>query len=56
MSHPPLEIREAEFNERAAVWWKRHPGERRYIGRKNLSKRKALGTLDVTGEYTSSTG
>ena len=53
MSHPPLEIREAEFSERAAVWWKRRLGERRYVGQQNLLERKALGTLDVSGEWAS---
>lgn len=56
MSHPPLEIREAEFSERAAAWWKRHPRERRYIGQQNLFDRKALGTLDVKGEWASGAG
>jgi beta-barrel assembly-enhancing protease len=56
MSHPPLEIREAEFRERAAMWWKRRPGERRYVGQQNLFDRKALGTLDVSGEWASGAG
>lgn len=56
MSHPPLELREAEFIERAAVWRKRHPGERRYVGQQNLLDRQALGTLNVREEWTSDTG
>lgn len=55
-SHPPLEIREAQFSERASVWWKRHLGERRYMGQKNLSDRKALGTLDLKDEWASNAG
>jgi beta-barrel assembly-enhancing protease len=51
MSHPPLEIREAEFIDRASVWWKKHPKERRYVGRKNLSDRKALGAGDLNSEW-----
>jgi beta-barrel assembly-enhancing protease len=53
MSHPPLEIREAEFSERAAAWWKQHAEETRYVGRQNLVERKALGTLDLSGEWVS---
>ena len=53
MSHPPLEIREAEFSERAAVWWKQHAAETRYVGRQNLASRKALGTFDLSGEWVS---
>jgi len=56
MSHPPLEIREAEFSERAVIWWKQHPRERRYVGQQNLFDRKALGTLDVRGEWASDVG
>lgn len=51
MSHPPLEIREAEFIERATVWWKTHSEERRYVGRQNLFDRQALGTLELAGEW-----
>lgn len=51
MSHPPLEIREAEYSERAVVWWKRHPGERRYVGQQNLLDRKAFVMLDVSTEW-----
>jgi beta-barrel assembly-enhancing protease len=53
MSHPPLEIREAEFNERAAAWWKKHAEERRYVGQQNLLDRKALGTIESSGEWAS---
>jgi predicted Zn-dependent protease len=50
LSHPPLDIRKAEFSERAAAWWKRHPNERQYVGQQNLFDRKALNTLDMSGE------
>lgn len=53
MSHPPLEIREAEFSERATRWWKQHATERRYVGRQNLADRKALATIDLSGEWAS---
>ncbi len=41
-SHPPLEIREAEFRERAGAWWRRHPGEVRQTGEENLRVRKIV--------------
>ena len=41
-SHPPLEIREAEFRERAGAWWRRHPGEVRQIGEENLRVRNTV--------------
>jgi predicted Zn-dependent protease len=56
MSHPPLEIREAEFKARAAVWWKMHAGERRYVGQQNLTARKALNRLELKDEWASRAG
>ncbi len=50
-SHPPLEIREAEFSGRALAWWKLHPEERRYVGQRNLYERKARAALDISGEW-----
>lgn len=41
-SHPPGPLRQAEFEQRAAAWWKRHPGERRYQGAANLRSRRTL--------------
>lgn len=38
-SHPPLEIREAAFRERAEAWWRGHPGQTRRVGRQNLLDR-----------------
>lgn len=52
LSHPPLEIREAEFIERASIWWKEHSEEKRYIGQQNLIERKALRILNIKGEWT----
>lgn len=51
MSHPPLEIREAEFSGRASVWWNRHMQERRYVGRQNLLDRKALSVQNMNDEW-----
>jgi predicted Zn-dependent protease len=51
-SHPPLEVREAEFIERGSVWWKTHSKERRYVGRQNLSNRKTLAAIELSGEWT----
>ncbi len=42
MSHPPLELREAKFREKAAAWRRGHPDERRYVGKRNLKERKSL--------------
>jgi predicted Zn-dependent protease len=42
-SHPPLEVREQEFNNRAERWWQQHSDERRYIGVTNLTQCSALG-------------
>lgn len=41
-SHPPVEVRAYEFNNRAERWWRRHENERRYAGAQNLAERKAL--------------
>lgn len=41
-SHPPLELRAAKFGERAGQWWRDHDGEARYLGRANLTARRAL--------------
>lgn len=54
-SHPPLEIREAKFSERAAAWWRRNPDEKRYIGQQNLTNRKPLSTLNVDAEWVNGT-
>ena len=55
-SHPPLEIREAQFTARASQWWKQHAAERRYVGQQNLVQRKALGALDLGDEWVSGPG
>lgn len=52
LSHPPLELREAEFRQRATAWWARNAQQQRYIGRQNLTARQDLGVLDVDGEWT----
>lgn len=56
MSHPPLEIREVKFSERAAAWWRRNPIEKRYVGQQNLIDRKTLGALDASTEWISGVG
>jgi predicted Zn-dependent protease len=54
-SHPPLEIREAKYRERAESWWRSHGGERRYTGSSNLTDRKSLpGGADRAHEWTGS--
>jgi len=47
-SHPPLELRRAEFLERAKAWWRRHRGEARYVGRSNLARRRSLPSGAIT--------
>jgi predicted Zn-dependent protease len=54
LSHPPLKIRETEFQQRAQAWWRRHPQERRYVGRANLRLRRPLGELSLASEWRSS--
>ena len=56
MSHPPLEIREAEFRDRAEAWWKTHAGERRYVGQHNLTARTALDGLELKDEWVTGAG
>ena len=51
-SHPPLEVRAAEFAQRADAWWTRHPGERRYVGRRNLAALVSLSRRDLPDEWT----
>ena len=41
-SHPPLEVREAKFRARAEAWWRRHSGERRAVGERNLRDRVSV--------------
>lgn len=50
-SHPPLELRAAEFSQRADVWWRRHPDERRYAGRRNLEALVALPRHELADEW-----
>jgi beta-barrel assembly-enhancing protease len=40
-SHPPLALRSAAYTERAINWWRRNPGERRYVGKQNLKEQKS---------------
>jgi Zn-dependent protease with chaperone function len=50
-SHPPLEVRAAEFGERAQAWWLRHPDERRYTGVRNLKAFVALPRHELSDEW-----
>ncbi|MCZ6857920.1 MAG: hypothetical protein O7F70_07970, partial [Gemmatimonadetes bacterium] len=40
-SHPPLQIREAKFRERAEAWWRRNRDQVRHMGEENLRRRAA---------------
>ena len=53
-SHPPLEVRAEEFGQRADAWWRRHPGERRYVGARNLQALVALPRHELADEWTGS--
>ncbi len=50
-SHPPLAIRQAEFSQAADAWWRGHPAERRYWGRRNLHERRALSAFAPGAEW-----
>jgi Zn-dependent protease with chaperone function len=50
-SHPPLEVRAAEFTQRADAWWLRHPDERRYAGVRNLKALVALPRHELADEW-----
>lgn len=50
-SHPPLEVRQAEYLARAEDWWRRHPDERRYVGRENLDERAPATERQFDGEW-----
>jgi Zn-dependent protease with chaperone function len=36
MTHPPFQLRAAEYLEKAKAWWRDHPDEKRYWGESNL--------------------
>ncbi|MEW6608656.1 MAG: M48 family metallopeptidase [bacterium] len=38
LSHPPLKLRMEKFTERAQVWWKTHPKEKRFWGERREGK------------------
>lgn len=38
-SHPPLTLRAQKFSEKARVWWKDNPKEKRYVGKRNIKER-----------------
>lgn len=39
ISHPPLELRIAKYQQRAEAWWRLHPSEERPLGVENLRDR-----------------
>lgn len=39
ISHPPLELRIAKYQQRAEAWWQLHPNEERHLGVENLRDR-----------------
>lgn len=50
-SHPPLEVRAAEFGQRADVWWTGHADARRYVGARNLRTLEALPRHELADEW-----
>lgn len=54
-SHPPLEVRAAEFGQRADAWWRGHPDERRYVGARNLQAVVALPRHELADEWVGAT-
>lgn len=50
MAHPPLEIREAKFRERAEAWWRRNPVEIRHVGRENIVDRVSIYRREAIGD------
>jgi len=50
-THPPGALRQEEYEQRAAAWWRRHPGARRYVGRRNLRDRRSLAEWPLAGEW-----
>jgi predicted Zn-dependent protease len=51
-SHPPLEVRADEYRGRADAWWARHPGERRYVGVRNIGALVSLPRHELRDEWT----
>lgn len=52
MSHPPLPLRVANFRNRADMWWRENPDQRRYMGIANIMVRKAKSVQDNASEWT----
>lgn len=50
-SHPPGALRQAEYAQMAAAWWRQHPDQRRYVGAANLKQRQPLPQLDLAQEW-----
>ena len=40
------------FGQRAEAWWRRHSGEHRYVGVRNLDARLAMSVRDFPEEWT----
>lgn len=55
-SHPPGALRQADYAQRAAAWWRQHPSERRYVGAANLKRRQPLPQLDLAKEWVDGAG
>lgn len=54
-SHPPGQIRAAEFSGRAGAWWANHPTQKRYTGRVNLERRETMSRHPASDEWVTGT-
>lgn len=52
-SHPPSELRQQLYAERARAWWRSHGGQRRYRGARNLVERRTLSQREHAEEWVS---
>ncbi len=55
-SHPPLKLRVARFEALARGFVKNNPGYRRYLGAKNLRRRKTFSQKNYQNEWFSAAG
>jgi predicted Zn-dependent protease len=55
-SHPPSELRQDTYRQRAWAWWRGHGRQRRYRGRRNLLERRSLGQATYPAEWITGSG
>jgi beta-barrel assembly-enhancing protease len=52
-SHPPLGDRINRYSEMANQWWKKHPSEKRYVGKQNYARKSTLAQKEIPEEWRS---